>query len=242
MCTLVDHLPLSSEDEQLDENISKLVFSIRTLIFESVISQILSNKTTPEKILRKAVACTNAEGIEQLLPTGRLEDWKEINPTINYVIYLCESYSLSKKKQNIIKYTSTAITYLIGNAADKKLWRIIADMITDDCQTDRDALGWIIRVLDAFVVYISTFNRADQFEEDLLIQAISIGLHTILVELRSSPENASNPQLQIVDTAYLLSYFIDIGSEHTIEQQQVNDAIKREYTIHPNFHLFYIDY
>lgn len=227
MFTLADHLPLSSEDQQLDESKSKLVSSIRTLIFESVISQILSNKTTPEKILRKAVACTNVESIEQLLPTGRLEDWKDINPTINYLIYLCESYSLSKKKQNIIKYTSTAITYLIGNAADEKLWRVIADMITDDCQTDKDALGWIIRVLDAFVVYISTFNRADQFEEGLLLQAINTGLHTILVELRSSPESASNSQLQIVDTIYLLSYFIDIGSDHIIEQQQVRASVKR---------------
>ena len=227
MCTLADHLPLSSEDQQLDESKSKLVSSIRTLIFESVISQILSNKTTPEKILRKAVACTNVESIEQLLPTGRLEDWKDTNPTINYLIYLCESYSLSKKKQNIIKYTSTAITYLIGNPADEKLWRVIADMITDDCQTDKDALGWIIRVLDAFVVYISTFNRADQFEEDLLLQAINTGLHTILVELRSSPESSSNSQLQIVDTTYLLNYFIDIGSDYVIEQQQVRASVKR---------------
>lgn len=227
MFTLADHLPLSSEDQQLDESKSKLVSSIRTLIFESVISQILSNKTTPEKILRKAVACTNVESIEQLLPTGRLEDWKDINPKINYLIYLCESYSLSKKKQNIIKYTSTAITYLIGNAADEKLWRVIADMITDDCQTDKDALGWIIRVLDAFVVYISTFNRADQFEEDLLLQAINTGLHTILVELRSSPESSLNSQLQIVDTTYLLNYFIDIGSDYVIEQQQVRASVKR---------------
>ncbi|GAN03098.1 hypothetical protein MAM1_0034c02549 [Mucor ambiguus] len=221
LSTLEDHLP--SSEEQLDETKSKLVSSLYTLIFESVISQMLGNKSTTEKVLRQAVACTRTESIEQLLPTGRLEDWNHINPTINYLIYLCESYHLSKKKQSIIRYISTAMTHLIREYAteDAHCWEVVADMITDDCQTDQDALGWIIRVLDAFVVYISSFHVAEQFDQVVLMKAIHTGLYAILIKLRSSPESASDESLQIADTAYLLDYFIGIANNHKTEQEQI---------------------
>lgn len=197
--------------------------SLYTLVFESVISQVLVDRSTAEKVLRQAVACTRTESLEQLLPTGRLEDWEHVSPTINYLVYLCESYHLSKKKQNTIKYISTAMTHLIGQDASKddNCWRVVADMIANDCHTDQDALGWIIRVLDAFVVYISSFHVAEQFDQDVLMKAIQTGLHAILMELRSSPESASGVPLQIADTAYLLDYFINIARGHKTEQEQV---------------------
>ncbi|KAK4517263.1 Transcription factor [Mucor velutinosus] len=221
LSTLADHLP--SSEEQLDESKSKLVSSLYTLIFESVISQILCNKSTTEKVLRQAVSCTRTESINQLLPTGRLEDWDHVSPTVNYLVYLCESYHLSKKKQTTIKYISTAITHLIGNGAteSENCWRVVADMIANNCRTDQDALGWIIRVLDAFVVYISSFHAAEQPDQDVLMKAIHTGFHAILIELRSSPENVSDVPLQIADTAYLLGYFIGIASEHKTEQEQI---------------------
>ncbi|KAF1807541.1 hypothetical protein FB192DRAFT_1356280 [Mucor lusitanicus] len=221
LSTLADHLP--SSDQQLDESKSKLVSSLYTLVFESVISQVLVDRSTAEKVLRQAVACTRTESLEQLLPTGRLEDWEHVSPTINYLVYLCESYHLSKKKQNTIKYISTAMTHLIGQDASKddNCWRVVADMIANDCHTDQDALGWIIRVLDAFVVYISSFHVAEQFDQDVLMKAIQTGLHAILMELRSSPESASGVPLQIADTAYLLDYFINIARGHKTEQEQI---------------------
>lgn len=230
---MAEHLPFSSSssnNEQLDETSSKLVSSIRTLVFESMITQILGNKTTSERVLCKAVACTNLEdSLEQLLLTGRVEDWNELKPTMNYLIYLCEHYRLATtRKQTIIKYISAAITYLIGNAnaSNEKLWGVIANTIADDCQADKDALGWIIRVLDAFVVYTSGFRSADQFEKNVLLKAICTGLHSILVELRSSPKDAfSSCPLQIADTAYLLCYFINIGNSHKTEQEQVSMII-----------------
>ncbi|CEP18089.1 hypothetical protein [Parasitella parasitica] len=223
--TLADHLPSSTDSEPLNESRSKLVFDIRTLIFESVISRLIGDKSTSEIVLRKAVACTHINSIEQLFPTGRLEDWSNINIPMNHVIYLCETYHLSKNKQSIIKYISTAITFLIGDPSSIPCWRVVADMITGDCHTDKDALVWTIRVLDAFVVFISDYNTADQFEEDMLIKAIDTGFRSILVELRSSLENPSISQLQTADTAYLLNYFIDIGNNHKTEQEQITKRV-----------------
>ncbi|KAL9552159.1 hypothetical protein MBANPS3_003915 [Mucor bainieri] len=234
LSTLADHLPSWTEQQLEDEAKSKLVSSLYTLVFESLISQMLLDSTsTTEKVLRQAVACTRPESIEQLLPTARLDDWSHVSPVINYLIYLCESYHLSKKtkkQQSIIKYISTAVTYLIGASQGVEgCWRVVADMIADDCQTDQDALGWIIRVLDAFVVYISGFHTAEQFDQDVLMKAIYTGLHAILMELRSS-SSSSNPgeeeealdvSLQIADTAYLLDYFIGIASGHQTEQEQI---------------------
>ncbi|KAI8645057.1 hypothetical protein BD408DRAFT_382648 [Parasitella parasitica] len=224
--TLADHLPPSTDSAPLDESRSKLVSAIRTLVFESVITRLLGDKSTSEKVLRKAVACTHINSIEQLFPAaGRVEDWREIGLPMNYVVYLCETYNFSKNKQSVIKYISTAITFLIGDSPPLSCWRAIAEMVRDDCETDKDALGWIIRVLDAFVVSLSDNNAGRQFEEDMLMKAIDTGLRSILAELSCSPDNLSTSQMQAADTAYLLTYFIDIGNNHNTEQEQITKRI-----------------
>ncbi|RCH81891.1 hypothetical protein CU098_008339, partial [Rhizopus stolonifer] len=159
----------------------------------------------------------------------KLQDWSDIEADLVFgkTVSLCEFYRIKPdQKQVLIKYISTAITHLIGftgKACGESVsaWQTIAGTICDDCQSDKEALSWIIRVLDAFVVYVSGFNSPEQMNDMGLYDSIRIGLYAILVQLRCTPEETSLDKIEIMDTAFLLNSFVSIGNDHKAEQEQI---------------------
>ena len=100
-------------------------------------------------------------------------------------------------------------------------WSVISSCISSDCPDLKETLGWIIRVLDAFVVFASTCNTSDSSHDQDLYDGIYIGLCQILSDLSSSFSHPSDNRLEAMETVYLLNAFILNANHHKTEQEQV---------------------
>ncbi|KAI7891869.1 uncharacterized protein EV154DRAFT_419668 [Mucor mucedo] len=218
LSNFTDHLPVVANEnkENFVSNIREIIMQSMTLYtFEHSDKQSL-RQSGYEKVVRKLVECSVTD-ISILFPTGRLDDWKDTPSTMAFAktTALCEFYR-SHKKQPLVKYMSAALVHLIGMSVSEddtlQIWDVMAETMRDD----KDEYTWMIRVLDAYVVYIGSMDDA---EEDNVSSSIEHGLYTILAAWRIGSPIECCPKTQAAETAYSLGTFV--STEHTAEQEQV---------------------
>jgi hypothetical protein len=170
-----------------------------------------------EKVVRKLVECSVTD-ISLIFPTGRLEDWKDTPDTMAFakITALCEFYRLHKK-QLLVKYMSSALVHLIGMSVYEdgtlQIWDVMAETMRDD----GDYFAWMIRVLDAYVVFIGAMANAE--EEEIVGSSIEHGLYDILAAWKIGSAIECCPRTQSIETAYSLGAFV--STEYKAEQEQV---------------------
>lgn len=174
-----------------------------------------------EKVVRKLVECSVTD-ISVLFPTGRLEDWNDTPDTMAFakITALCEFYG-SHKKQLLVKYMSAALVHIIGMSVYDDDTLQIWDVITETMRDDNDHYTWMIRVLDAYVVYIGSMEHT---EEDNVSSSIEHGLYTILAAWKVGSPIECCPRTQSTELAYSLGVFV--STEHKAEQEQVHTYMK----------------
>jgi hypothetical protein len=230
---LAEHLPSSTDT--VDENKAKCILAIRGIVMQTMtlhsfnhgVDKDMFQGSTYEKVICKSVECSVTD-IGELFPTGRLEDWKTVPDTVVFakIVALCEFYRLhSSKKQLLTKYVNTAMVHLISmsNHDDDAIerWRVIGDLIQEDCQSDKDELAWMIRLLDAYVVYIGAVPElTDVVLEDIGI-AMQVGVATILETLQVSANVESSRNIKKIESSYALGNFVTVESNLKVEQEQV---------------------
>ncbi|KAI8375120.1 hypothetical protein BD560DRAFT_422676 [Blakeslea trispora] len=223
LVTLKHHLPYKPEEDKV-----QLVQSIRQSIFQSITLPLLSNNKQTEDLLRDAIDCSITQ-IDQLIQTS--QDWNEMSLDMVYprLVSLCELYHQQPdQKPLLMKHLSTAITMLIRRSGEMKdiwpYWTVISSCLSEDCSNLKERLSWILRVLDAFVVYASLDSANDQD----LYHSLSLGLYQILNGLSLTFCQPGNPRMQFMETVYLLNTFILDAHPYPTEREQI---IKRVFKL-----------
>lgn len=257
MSILADHLPSSTDT--VDENKAKFVSSIRSTIMQSMtlytfdhvtsFADDMRHESNYEMVVRKSVECSVTD-ISELFRTGRLEDWLDVSDQTVFarVAALSEFYRLHfSKKQLLTKYVSATMVQLIKkNYPDKyakEIWRVIGDLIQQDCRSDKDELAWMIRLLDAYVVYIGALPEMGDVEVDDLSTAMKVSLSTILEALQACTTVESCNGIKQYEIGYALGNFVTVDSGYKVEQEQVRkkrkfvDRIQRQNTNFPHIRL-----
>ena len=173
------------------------IVSIRQLILKHMTQYALEHTDVMNpgynQVVRKAVACSVTE-IGQISPGH----WDHVSSPEGHMIALIEYYQLVKK-QEIVKHLSAALVHLIGMDATtpqvKHLWDCMAEMIKRDT---KDRSGWMIRVLDAYVVYIGALSS----DNGTINVSLAYGLSCILSALEISTSLLLDQDLRNLDMTY----------------------------------------
>lgn len=219
-----------------DENKAKLVSSIRQFFYHFVMLKFLENDQDQYNFSVADAAKCSITDLGQLFPTTRLNQWNQFSTqaTLRRITLLCALFKQTSfnKRQAIIKYISTAMAYLIGCQESEQMidvWDDIAVAIGEDVSGDnKKAMAWIIRILDAFVVYAGAFDSTSAFKDQVIVQGICYGLHEVLSLMQSSPFelSASSEDIQLTDTAYRLDYYMNLHDDIKTEKEQVSPSCK----------------
>lgn len=213
LSNLERHLPVTT----VDESKTKIVSNIREIILQSMTLHTFESADVLnpwyEKVVRGAVVCSVTD-ISQVVPAK----WDNVSNPVGRMIALVQFYqSHPSQKQAIVKRISTALVHLIGMNSQYspdvlRLWGIMAEAIAQD----NDDLGWIIRVLDTYVVSVGELDGDD----GVISSSIMNGLSSILGALGACSSIDCDTTKRL-DLAYALSSLV-IGAElQKNEQEQV---------------------
>lgn len=212
LSNLEKHLPT-----KVDESKVKFVSSIRDILMQHITLYMFEHvdilNSGYEGVVRKATACSVTD-ISQISPVN----WDTVAPE-GRIISLVEFYRLhSSEKQTIVKHLSAAIVHLIGmdstRAEIMSCWNVIAEAIAHD----NDDFGWLIRVLDAYVVFIGAATRVDHGK---ISSSIEHSLAAILTALNLSSSVQMSDETQNLDTAYSIGTLVLEADRQKNEQEQV---------------------
>lgn len=212
------HLPATT----VDESKSKFVSSIRDIILQNMTLYMFETEDVLnpwyEKVVRKAVVCSVTD-VSQRLPVK----WDDVSNPVGRIIALVQFYqSHLSQKQTIVKRLSAALVYLIGMNSSPEvlhLWDVMAETIAQD----KDDLGWIIRVLDAYVVYMGELKSDD----GIISSSIMNGLASILGALGACSSTTCDTTKRL-DLAYALSSLVIRAEQQKNEQEQVGVCYKKK--------------
>lgn len=217
-----DHMYYES---RLDEDKQKLVGSIRGQIYDGIVLPMLNG----EFDAYDGAYEYGISDVQQLFPTGKLSDWQSIPAELvgNRVLALCKLLEKreNNQKQNLMRYMSLAMTYLIGLPIEESrdAWFTIADEICFETRAQDEQLGWVIRLLDAFVVYLSGLNGPEDYNDEKFAPSLYIIFNNMLRYLVYSPESYPYSDIQQANTIYLMGVIVcDVGDYSTSQQEQVS--------------------
>lgn len=214
----MEHLPAI-----VDEAKTKFVTSIKEVVMQSMLMYTFAHpdqedlrQSGYEKVVRQLVACS-ITSIVDLFPTGRLDDWRDVQDTDVFakMTALCEFYQLHKKDV-AMKYMSSALVHLISMNPyqDKTLYTW--DVLAETMEKDNEASAWMLRVLDGFVVYIGAMEETEDVIDNLG-GSLENGLWSILDAWKVGSPIACCDKTKAVETAFALGNFV------TAEQEQVKE-------------------
>ncbi|CAO3663134.1 unnamed protein product [Rhizopus stolonifer] len=228
--TLFNHMPV--QEITKEESKAKLGADIKNVILQEVtISFAARVELSTEPIFRQCVACSLTSPI-QLSQDGSEKNYfnqtLSVNDTLGKIVAISELYLLASKgaqRQSLIKWITAATVYLIGQPSTSILdecWGVIAKTIQRDASNEQEMLAWIMRVLDAFIVY----GNISEMSVDCVRNSMANGLFPILTclleqQLPRPVLETTDKEIQIADVVYKMSHMIDIGNNYTAEQEQI---------------------
>ncbi|KAI7899540.1 uncharacterized protein BX663DRAFT_554946 [Cokeromyces recurvatus] len=188
-----------------DESKKAFIESLQQVVYETITKSLFASENK-QVILCKAIQCTVNQTMASI-------DDKDIS-LLNRIVGLCECYRLLQQQSSttVMKHIVSAMIDLISSSsihADFTGWKVIAELIHEEPPTG--ILNWILRCLDAFVVYLTSSSKRKSIKESL-----EIGLHTIL-----SNTILVDQDIRFADTIYLLHYYVYHTSNTKAEQEQI---------------------
>ncbi|GAA5812128.1 hypothetical protein MFLAVUS_005578 [Mucor flavus] len=234
LSNVLEHLPAV-----VDENKVKFVASIRDVIMQSMVMYTFTHADKDdlrhsgyEKVVRQLVACSVTD-IAELFPTGRSEDWKDVVDTDVFakMTALCEFYRLHKNKTPV-KYMSSGLVHLIGMNPYQDTTLYVWDMMAETMRVDKEELAWMLRVLDAFVVYVGSMPETED-AIDNLGGSLETGLSSILDAWKMGSPIACCDKTKALETTFALGNFVN--TDHKIEQEQIVKRIFKLYDMTQDF-------
>lgn len=202
----------------------KLVTDIRKTILHQLTLP-WTRQAEPEitTLLRHCVACS-LDSPDQLQNKESFFEQTD-QEGFGTIVAICELYRLTPKTKRhpLVKWIAMSMAYLVGLRSSPlryASWEIIAATIEQDVANEQEMLMWIVRVLDAFIVYGNGHHQTCAI--DILV-GIADGLRCILGCLFGHVmcPAVTDDGIKMADTIYSMMHTIEIGNKHVPEQEQV---------------------
>ncbi|CEG67181.1 hypothetical protein RMATCC62417_03647 [Rhizopus microsporus] len=220
--TLSNHLPIQGPD--LDETKMKLVTDIRKTILHQLTLP-WTRQAEPEMttLLRHCVACS-LDSPDQLQSKESFFEQTD-QEGFGAIVAICELYRLTPKTKRhpLVKWIAMSMAYLVGlrnSPLRYASWEIIAATIEQDVTNEQEMLAWVVRVLDAFIVYGNGHHQTCAID---ILAGIADGLRCILGCLFGQVmcPAVTDDGIKMADTIYSMMHTIEIGNKHASEQEQI---------------------
>ncbi|KAI9244031.1 hypothetical protein BDA99DRAFT_544199 [Phascolomyces articulosus] len=228
LTTLSDHLPPIIKVID-DEHIELLVNTLRDITYFNITLPLLHGKDSSQisNLIQKAIECSVKDS-EQIYQQDIIPETANAHCIAIFELCRLRRTTTVTPIQLII---DTIRRLLIKKIYDDTTWYHIANAVLQiDCESTKQKLAWVTRILDTLIVIGSRKNPdgEDENPTTLLVQGLANGLRHVLLlmwwnsgRISLKDNKAKDLETTLPDTRYMFAHIMYLSNQHPQEQQQI---------------------